>query len=205
MKGDRTNQKKRMIGWYLHENAAAIASWAGMDFVGLLSRTTWRGDKLRRVNRVACGGCLISVGVKPACSAFDSAKVSSGPGPTQCFFVCRQSQRRFQDSQMVCSNCHAQKLLYRHVGAHTCVYEYLLWRVWPALERCLEHRIDWYCLYYSMRNSLVALLEVLFAGIFLRIWDIGALIYIFLADTLVWSWSCPSLIVSIPNHGFVNV
>jgi len=119
MKGARTNQKKRMIGWYLHENAAAIASWADVDFVGLLSRTTWRGDKLRRVNRVACGGCVISVGVKPACSAFDSAKVSSGPGPTQCFFVCRQSQRRFQDFQMVCSNCHGTEVA---VPSRRCTY-----------------------------------------------------------------------------------
>jgi len=43
-----------------------------VDFDGFLSGTEGCGDEEhRRLNGITCGGCAVTLGVKPACSALD--------------------------------------------------------------------------------------------------------------------------------------
>jgi len=64
--GDCTNVDDRMS-----ENAAATMSCAGVNFDGFLNGMMGCGDKHRRLNEITCGGCAVSLGVRPVCSAFN--------------------------------------------------------------------------------------------------------------------------------------
>jgi len=69
----------------------------------------------------------------------------------------------------MCRNgLHGKRVALSHGRACASVCAFLR-RAWCTLNRCPGHQcmqmIDWYCFYYSVKNSLVALLEDLFARI----------------------------------------